>query len=258
MTDLAALRLPGKAAKAQLAAAAAATARPGLVGMLPWGPVTQARLARTALVHAVLLCLAGLLGTLGTTIATRAFGLGLAAPGAGFLFWAGADSPTQFLAVGLSIATVATFAVSLLVWFATGNALLPPAVWLTAALAAAEGPALGLHSDPASLWPAAVWLLPLGIVVLLAGIGAILIRQAILQSRRNAAGPFSTVGLTGDEPRSAVKPAAARPALHAALCLFAGRAPAMGGRRLSCRPGFARVPRERARTGPGPPRRWPE
>ncbi len=140
-------------------------------GMLPWGPVTCRRLARTAAVYGSLLALAVGLGAVSEHPAVQAFAVGLTAPGAGFLVWAGADSPTQMLAMGLSGASFAAFLVAVVLWFATGNAILPVILWLGAALAAAGGPAFGLSSAPDSQWAGAVTTVPLAAELALVLIG---------------------------------------------------------------------------------------
>ncbi len=131
-----------------------------VAGVLPWGPVTCRRLARTAGVYGCLLALTVALGAVSANPAVQAFAVGLTAPGAGFLVWAGADSPTQMLAVGLSVASFATFLAAVVLWFATGNAILPVILWLGAALAAADGPAFGLSGTPDSQWTEAVTTVP--------------------------------------------------------------------------------------------------
>ena len=186
----------------------ASPARKVLDRILPWGPVTRARLARSAAIYAGLLSLAATMGTFGPSTAVKAFGLGLAAPGAGFLLWAGADSPTQLIALGLTVAAATAFLVSLLVWFATGNVLLPPAVWLTAAIAAAGGPAFGLDGGPANLWLDATRVVPLGVFLLLgfAAAGA-LIRGHAGRLRREALDRH----LSGREAVPVPEPTAAQP-----------------------------------------------
>jgi len=59
-------------------------------------------------------------------LAIKAFALGLFAPGAGFLFWASDANTLQLTAVLVACVTFAAFFVTLVIWFATGNILLPP------------------------------------------------------------------------------------------------------------------------------------
>jgi hypothetical protein len=58
-------------------------------------------------------------------------------PGAGFLNWATGEGFHLWSHIGLAILTVAGFAVTAGLWFATGNVLLPPLYWLLTAVAAA-------------------------------------------------------------------------------------------------------------------------
>src|SRR5205085_2282377 len=60
-----------------------------------------------------------------------AVALGLVLPGAGFLHWASGIQAA--LAIGLFAATLILFGAALAKWFATGNLVLPPLVWLVAA-----------------------------------------------------------------------------------------------------------------------------
>jgi len=60
-----------------------------------------------------------------------AFALGLAFPGAGFLHWAGGGQIVWVL--GLFAMSLGVFGAALATWFATGNVVLPPLLWLAAA-----------------------------------------------------------------------------------------------------------------------------
>jgi hypothetical protein len=99
------------------------------------GPVTRRRLARTAALY-LACCVAGWVPVLaGLSPRWRAVGLGLFAPGAGFLY------PGQLVTILYALITVAVFYVAFVIWFATGNVLAPVAVWLGAAgLAALPAP----------------------------------------------------------------------------------------------------------------------
>ena len=89
------------------------------------GPQTRRLLRRAAGVYAALFGTAVALLLL-TPPTWAGFALGLMAPGAGFASgWA-------------MLGSVALFCLALLIWFATGNVLLPPLVWLGAAVLAAE------------------------------------------------------------------------------------------------------------------------
>ena len=91
------------------------------------------RQRRTLFAYSLLCALAVGLWAIGYD-ATDAFALGLAFPGAGFLHWA--DSGQNAWAIALCVTSLGVFGAALATWFATGNALLPPLVWLAAAAAA--------------------------------------------------------------------------------------------------------------------------
>ena len=111
------------------------------------GPRTRARLQRLLIVYAIVVCLAILL-QVAADARVQAFGLGLAFPGAGFLRWIGADGSQSGLALLLMLGAAGSFALALVVWFGTGNILLPPVTWLASAFAAAgAGPWLGVDGS---------------------------------------------------------------------------------------------------------------
>ena len=124
---------------------------------------------RVCSIH-TLLCLLSL--ALGAQLAgheSRAFALGLALPGAGFLHWA---VPGQCHVALVALATVLLlFAVAVIAWFATGNVLLPPLVWLGAAGAAANPAWFALRADVvAPLWAVTLplALAPAGVMLIVA------------------------------------------------------------------------------------------
>ncbi|OYZ91392.1 MAG: hypothetical protein B7X99_16230, partial [Rhizobiales bacterium 17-65-6] len=88
------------------------------------GPQTRRLLRRSVAIYAALYGMA--VALLLAPATWSGFALGLMAPGAGFaLGWT-------------MLASVVLFGLAVLIWFATGNVLLPPMVWLAAALLAAE------------------------------------------------------------------------------------------------------------------------
>lgn len=122
---------------------------------------------RCLLGYALLLAVASMLGMAG---AGEAIALGLTFPGAGFLGWA---SSGQFLlALGLFAVSLALFAAGLILWFATGNVIAPPSIWLALAALAGKPEIAGLAPIPTTTgWPwligpcalligAAAWLRP--------------------------------------------------------------------------------------------------
>ncbi|MCB9949248.1 MAG: hypothetical protein H6842_15720 [Rhodospirillaceae bacterium] len=118
-----------------------------------WGPVTRARLAGTIGIHGGLVAFGTGLHAVSTDAQVRAFALGLAMPGGGFLSWAGADSPTRAVALLLAAAALAAFLAAVILWLATGNVIAPPMLWLGAAGAAGAG--AGVDTAAGSLWAGA-------------------------------------------------------------------------------------------------------
>ena len=96
-----------------------------------------------------------------------AFSLGLMAPGGGFLFWVDPAHSLQVVAVGLFGLCALLFVLSLVIWFATGNAVLPAFVWLASAVGSAFFPDGGDHAT----WDGVVQAVPLGILIALFIVG---------------------------------------------------------------------------------------
>lgn len=97
----------------------------------PFGPVTTRHLMRSAALYGVVF-VGGLLPILlDATDRWKAFGLGLIAPGAGFLFTQG-----DLAWIGL-VVTAALGYLAFTWWFGAGNVLVIPVVWIGAALVAA-------------------------------------------------------------------------------------------------------------------------
>jgi Linalool dehydratase/isomerase len=128
----------------------------------PFGPVTRARRRRAALIYAALFLVGVSTAALTPSAAGKAFGLGLVAPGAGFLLYAAGSLLHAALHVALTLGTLAGFAFALVMWFGSGNVIAPVLVWLGSALAAG---AMHHHAT----WPAAVRVVPL---IVLAGLVA--------------------------------------------------------------------------------------
>jgi hypothetical protein len=91
------------------------------------------RQRRALLAYSLLCALALGLRVIGDN-ATDAFALGLAFPGAGFLHWA--EGGQSAWAIALCVTSLGMFGAALATWFATGNVVLPPLLWLAAAAAA--------------------------------------------------------------------------------------------------------------------------
>ncbi|WP_066809151.1 hypothetical protein [Sphingomonas asaccharolytica] len=95
---------------------------------------SSARRQRRALLGYSLFCTLALgLRAIGDN-AIDALALGLAFPGVGFLHWA--DGGQTVWVLGLFVMSLGMFGAALATWFATGNVVLPPLVWLAAAVAA--------------------------------------------------------------------------------------------------------------------------
>ncbi len=93
----------------------------------PYGPVSGRRIRRSLLIY-VVVCLAGAVPLVfDWSPRWKAFGLGLFAPGAGFLY------PDRAITLAFFVVTVAVFYLTFILWFAAGNIVFPPAVWLAAA-----------------------------------------------------------------------------------------------------------------------------
>lgn len=100
------------------------------------GPETLHRLRRTRLVVGLPVGLGLLLGFWGTG-ALRAFGLGLAFPGGGFLAVASGSAIDVAAHALLFVVVLLAFVASVIWWWWCGNVFLPPLVWLGGAVGAA-------------------------------------------------------------------------------------------------------------------------
>jgi hypothetical protein len=132
------------------------------------GPVTVRRMMRAALVYLAVF-LIGLVLMHATNTRVQGFGLGLMAPGAGFLLYAGVPDAFGGWHASLAAASVLVFALSLLLWFATGNVLAPPAVWLGSAAGASLMPQVTVLPAASAMVPVvALWVLLLVAITVLA------------------------------------------------------------------------------------------
>jgi hypothetical protein len=104
--------------------------------------------------------------------AIDAFALGLAFPGAGFLHWV--DAGQSAWAIALFVTSLGMFGAALATWFATGNVVLPPLLWIAAA-AMATRPDLFMLDDRL-VQSNAVFLIPALLISSLAARGMILPR----------------------------------------------------------------------------------
>jgi Linalool dehydratase/isomerase len=132
------------------------------------GAVTYARHIRIWRIYA-LLCLAGLLLQLIIrSPQASAFGMGLALPAAGFMQWSVCADGGVYLLPAIVIAAFSLFGFSLIIWFGTGNIILPPLVWLGLAILSTFpqifGLAFQLNDDAGQMGVILPLLLPLGLI----------------------------------------------------------------------------------------------
>ena len=95
-----------------------------------YGKATRFRLLRSAALFAAMATLGFALTQFANANVWRVFGLGLMLPAGGFM-----PSSEWHCLITFGLA-LATFSASLLLWFATGNALAPPLIWLGLAILA--------------------------------------------------------------------------------------------------------------------------
>lgn len=100
------------------------------------GPVTQKRLLRLWFIYVAIFGIGFVLAKVGNAH-WQAFGLGLIVPGGGFFAHGDFTSAHGLAHLVAGLIALVAFVVAAGVWFAIGNVIAPPAVWLlTAALAA--------------------------------------------------------------------------------------------------------------------------
>ena len=168
------------------------------------GPRTRRRRFRLAAIYLVVLAFGFGLALAGGSAPLRVFGLGLTLPGAGFLAMLGGGPWSIIGHLLLFALSVALFAVCVVVWWWCGNVLLPPGVWLAAAVLAA--PMAGMH--PAHS-------MPLALVVVASSVVALALICLALRARRvhlvwvtrelNAAALQTSSPITvGSTPRNSV------------------------------------------------------
>lgn len=145
------------------------------------GSRARLRLARLAAVYAGFYGAGLLLIQFADMPGWRAFGLGLMLPGGGFLAHTGGEPLLTAFHIALALSGLLAFGLGLFLWFATGNVLVAPAVWLLSAIAA-----LAMNhphiSGPSSTVDAFV-LVPLGTAGLFVGGGALMGVRRVLGRR---------------------------------------------------------------------------
>jgi Linalool dehydratase/isomerase len=124
------------------------------------------RRLHTVLAYAAVLLLAAGFVSFGGSPSLRSLGLGLAFPGGGFLCWVTPDASVTVVGLQLCFASLVLFGGGLVLWIATGNVVLPVAVWLGSAFAAAgwAGPVV----ESARTLPDVVEWLPIAMLTALA------------------------------------------------------------------------------------------
>lgn len=95
-----------------------------------FGPVTSGKLARLLRWYLACLVLGWVLSRTAQNDALQIFGLGMMWPGAGFVAQADICTTRGFGHVAMAMGALGLFALSLLIWFGTGNILAPPLAWL--------------------------------------------------------------------------------------------------------------------------------
>ena len=148
-----------------------------------FGPVSGRRVARLAGIY-LLLAAVGTALVFGTRDEHwQAFGLGLVLPGGGFLIHADMASMGAWHLLA-ALSALGLFVLALVTWFATGNILAPPTVWLGAAIWAAA-------MNHGQAHPGAV-IATYGVLgaVLLAFAAASVVRFALAQRQRRADNVF--------------------------------------------------------------------
>lgn len=142
------------------------------------GSVGKTRQRRSWLVYALIFSVGAALWVLGPSVGWRAFGLGLWAPGFGFLASGG-------WSLALLPITILLFAVTVFFWFAAGAIIFPILVWLGSAVFAAA-------LTGADVWPVAPYA---GAALLIAAFGfqAMRLRRKAAIQRTAAARKFEAM-----------------------------------------------------------------
>ncbi len=103
-----------------------------------FGPVTTKKIFQLLKLYLLLVTAGSALLLVAHQAALQIFGLGLMVPGGGFLAHADICTGTGIGHIAAWLCSMSALALALLIWFGTGNVLLPPFVWLGSALWAAS------------------------------------------------------------------------------------------------------------------------
>lgn len=158
-----------------------------------YGAITQQKIIRLCSTYTVIFFSATL--TLWLTKATQwhAFSLGLMFPGAGFLVYANLVNWQGLLHIIFAATSICLFAASLVLWFATGNAVAPLFVWLLSAIIAAG---MGHQAFPSGVICGGIsiythWLIPTAILIAFGlASGIHVFRQVIGKRQRQQANEY--------------------------------------------------------------------
>jgi hypothetical protein len=152
------------------------------------GPLTRRRIARLFLVYLAFFLLGLAVAQAARDPQWQAFGLGLMIPGGGFLAHAGLQTWHGAAHVAVAAAAFALFVGALFLWFATGNVIAPPLVWLLAAFAAASMDHGAL--EPHAVQAAACTVGAAALVLLVLAVG----KRSVAGFRRRAANDYLKTG----------------------------------------------------------------
>lgn len=103
-----------------------------------FGPVTTRKIFQLLSLYLLLVAVGSTLLLVAHQDALQIFGLGLMVPGGGFLAHADICTSNGIGHITVWLCSVSALALALLIWFGTGNVLLPPLAWLGSALWAAS------------------------------------------------------------------------------------------------------------------------
>ena len=126
------------------------------------GSVTTKHIARFLSLYTLLVIIGLSISQLTHDPHWQTFGLGLMLPAGGFLAHADMSSVVGLTHIGIAILGMTLFGLALIGWFATGNVLLPPFVWLLLAVIAATMNHNHVHADALMAVPILILCMALG------------------------------------------------------------------------------------------------
>ena len=102
------------------------------------GRVTMRKLIRLCIIYGAIFMLGFFIAHSADDVRWKAFGLSIMFPGGGFLVYADVTSWSGIAHIALAVSAILLFLSAVVLWFATGNVLAPPIVWLFAAVSATD------------------------------------------------------------------------------------------------------------------------